>query len=45
MNENLVFIGIFGSITVGLQLFLYQKINNICERLAKLETKINSVKS
>ena len=39
MNENVIVIGLFGSVMIGLQVFLYQKINTICERLAKLEAK------
>ena len=39
MNENIIVIGMFGSVMIGIQVFLYQKINRICERLAKLEAK------
>ena len=39
MNENGIVIGMFGAGMIGIQVFLYQKINTICERLAKLESK------
>ena len=39
MNETVIVIGMFGSVMIGIQVFLYQKINTICERLAKLESK------
>ena len=39
MNETVIVIGLFGSVMIGIQVFLYQKINTICERLAKLESK------
>jgi len=38
MNENIIVIGMFGSVMIGIQVFLYQKINKICS-LAKLEAK------
>jgi len=41
MNNELIIVvmGMFGSVMIGIQVFLYQKINTICERLAKLESK------
>jgi len=32
-------VGVFGSFVVGLQFWLVKKINSICERIARLETK------
>ena len=39
MNETVIVIGMFGSVMIGIQVFLYQKSNTSCERLAKLEAK------
>ena len=38
-NSFIMMGGLFGSFIVGLQFWLVKKINSICERIARLESK------
>ncbi len=39
-NDSVLMMGgLFGSFIVGLQFWLVKKINSICERIARLESK------
>ena len=39
MESELPMAGVFGSFIVGLQFWLVKKINSICERIARLESR------